>query len=106
MTRVPRPAEGIRAGTEAAERSITGQADAGMDADAIARHQDDAAARVLSNAVTGQDRGFARGYSVTASALVADLRDLDRPEPARLSPRPPSRPIGHVIRREGEREAG
>lgn len=88
MTRVPRPAEGARDGRQAAERSITSRAEAGMDADAIARHHDDAAARLLSEAGTPGERSYADSYSFTGDALVSDLRDLER-EPPRLIPGTP-----------------
>jgi hypothetical protein len=81
MTRVPQPRPEIRAGHEAADRSVAAQADAGSDVDTIARNQDDAVARLASEADTAKGRAYAGAYAFTASALVNDLRDLDRQPP-------------------------
>ena len=81
--KAPGAQECAREGQEAAERAITSEADAGMEKDAIARSQDDIANGLLSEAATAEACGFARSYSVTASALVADLRDVSCAEPSR-----------------------
>ncbi len=75
-------AEAVRAGTVAAQFDVTRKADAGMGADAVGRQVDDQAARMASEAEHDHDRWFAGAYGRAGTGLVAELRDLDRPEPA------------------------
>ena len=71
--------DAARSGHDTASFIITTQADRGMPGDAIQRHHEDQAARMLSEATTPDGRAFARAYAKTAATLVADLRELDRP---------------------------
>ena len=71
--------DAARSGHDTASFIITTQADRGMSADAIQRHHEDQAARMLSEATTPDGRAFARAYAETATTLVTDLRERDRP---------------------------
>ena len=81
MTRVPKPA--IRDGRQAAERTITAQAEDGLRADVIRGRQEDEISRLASEAKTPAQHAYVRSYAASTNALLADLRDLDRPEPDR-----------------------
>jgi hypothetical protein len=72
-----------RAGSETARQIISAQAEAGRSAEQVQAHHEDIAASLLSGAVTDDERAFAREYDETAGALIADLREMERPEPDR-----------------------
>jgi hypothetical protein len=57
-----------------ASRILAAQYAAGLDLDAIAAHHDNVSADLLADAQTPFGRAYAREYSDTAAALVADLR--------------------------------
>jgi predicted GIY-YIG superfamily endonuclease len=71
----------LRAGHQAAERSIAAQAHASADAGTTARHQDDAIAQPASEADTPQARAL-------AGAVADDPRGLSRAQP-RMEPGTP-----------------
>jgi hypothetical protein len=71
--------DAARSAHDTASFIITTQADRGMPGDAIQRHHEDQAARMLSEATTPDGRAFARAYAEAAATLVADLRELGRP---------------------------
>jgi predicted GIY-YIG superfamily endonuclease len=72
-------AEAKRAGFHTADQLIWAQADAGMPADTIARHQEDITASLLSDAQTADGQAFAREYADTAGTYLRDLKELDEP---------------------------
>jgi hypothetical protein len=89
----PRAADPARSGAETAQQIITAQASAGMSTDRMARHHDDTAAWLWSDARTPDAERFAAGYASTADSLVAELREEERPEPDRSPGAPHPDPV-------------
>jgi hypothetical protein len=75
----PASADPARAGAETAQQIISAQAAAGMSADRMARHHDDTAAWLWSEAKTPEAERFAAAYASTADTLVAELREAEQP---------------------------
>ncbi|MGI9006327.1 MAG: hypothetical protein ACR2FU_09050 [Streptosporangiaceae bacterium] len=89
MNQIPRPREDIKAGTQAAERSVTAQAEAGMDADTIAGQQDDATARMLTDVRTRGRQDFARGWEVGKRGIYERTARREQELEERGTPEPP-----------------
>jgi hypothetical protein len=85
---VPWASDPGRGGAEAAQRTITAQASAGMSAEKIDTHAQDTAAWLFSEATTPAGERFATGYDDTAQSLVAELREAEHPLPQPGSPHP------------------
>jgi hypothetical protein len=81
-------AQAKQAGFQTADQIIRAQADAGMNPDAIARHQEEIAASLLSDAETADGQAFAREYADTADTYLHDLKELDEPTLTPGTPHP------------------
>jgi hypothetical protein len=81
-------ADPARAGAEAAQRTITAQAAAGVSTERMDAHAQDTAAWLFSEATGTGGEAFARGYDGTAQSLVAELREAEHPLPQPGTPHP------------------
>jgi hypothetical protein len=115
---VPRAQDPARSGAETAQQIIAAQASAGMSTERMARHHDDTASWLFSDARTPEAERFAAGYASTADSLVAELREAERPEPDRTPGAPHPDPVlagkgwqacergdGVYVRRQAEAQA-
>jgi len=87
---VPRSHDPGRIGAEAAQQVITAQASAGASTGRMARHAEDTAAWLWSEATTADAQRFAQSYEQTAMSLVAELRESEHPlpQPGTMHPDP------------------
>ena len=86
-----------KAGASTVSQIISAQAAAGMSADRIQEHHLEVSASLFSGAETEDGQAFAREYDQTGETLIAELREMERPEPDRTpgAPHPDARLADH-----------